>query len=508
MKFIYKSIFGFAMVAGLVMMSACNLDEDPENTNFTDSTDYSVASDMIQPMIGAYAEFYTRGWEGIPLISVRGDDVNAGGLGDQQDFAECDMFNYNKDYWMFNSLWQVFYRDVFNMASAMEQVTLYEEGGADAALAAQYRAEATVMQGYLMLQLSRVWGDILIPTSSDPTDLFEAPISTKDEIMQWISDNMDMAIPNLPAVHPSERTDIPGGVTRYTAYAVKALANLELENYQAVADACAEIISSGAFELEPEFIELFKLKGKLNREVILELQYSDYGEPTGPANNYLMAFFGPQGWTPAVEGAGGGWGFYEPSIKFIKFMLDREETIRLETSVLFTDRGIAEITADPNYQDLPDFMTNTTRYGDRINDYARALFASGKHYLPSEQLTPGRTSYGSNKNFICIRYAEVLLMYAEALTRGANNSTMTADEAVNLVRARAQMAPLSGVTADDVMDEKFAELAMEWGTRYYDMIRLGKYDELSYDGRTFTENDLYLPYPQNQVDQLPVLDVN
>jgi hypothetical protein len=55
------------------------------------------------------------------------------------------------------------------------------------------------------------------------------------------------------------------------------------------------------------------------------------------------------------------------------------------------------------------------------------------------------------------------------------------------------------------MDEKFAELAMEWGTRYYDMIRLEQYNELSYDGRTFNPNLLYLPYPQNQVDLIPAL---
>jgi len=55
------------------------------------------------------------------------------------------------------------------------------------------------------------------------------------------------------------------------------------------------------------------------------------------------------------------------------------------------------------------------------------------------------------------------------------------------------------------MDEKFAELAMEWGTRYYDMVRLGKTTDLSYDGRTFTAEKTFLPYPQNQVDLLPVL---
>ena len=83
----------------------------------------------------------------------------------------------------------------------------------------------------------------------------------------------------------------------------------------------------------------------------------------------------------------------------------------------------------------------------------------------------------------------------------------TAVEAVNLVRERVGMSSLSSVNNDQVMDEKYAELAMEWGTRFYDMVRLGKYDELNYDGRTgFGEDKIFLPYPQNQVDQLPILD--
>jgi hypothetical protein len=96
-------------------------------------------------------------------------------------------------------------------------------------------------------------------------------------------------------------------------------------------------------------------------------------------------------------------------------------------------------------------------------------------------------------------------MHAEALTNGASGSVITADDAVNAVRLRAGLAPLSGVTNAQVMDEKFAELAMEWGTRFYDVVRLGKYDELSYDGRTFTEDKIYYPYPQAQVNLLPAI---
>ena len=189
-------------------------------------------------------------------------------------------------------------------------------------------------------------------------------------------------------------------------------------------------------------------------------------------------------------------------------MLDRGETTRLESSVLFTDRGIAELQTDPNYATLPSFVSNTTRDGDVINDYARALFASGKHYLPSVQLTEGRNDYGGGKNMIVIRYAEILLMYAEAVTRGGTPNGISADQAVNLIRTRANMPTVTGVTSEDVMEEKFAELALEWGIRYYDMIRLDNYSELSYDGRTFTADDEYLPYPQAQVDALPLGGTN
>src|SRR5690606_36079599 len=96
-------------------------------------------------------------------------------------------------------------------------------------------------------------------------------------------------------------------------------------------------------------------------------------------------------------------------------------------------------------------------------------------------------------------------MYAEAHTRGASGSGMSADQAVNMIRGRANMGTLSGVTSEQVMDEKFAELVMEWGIRFYDMIRLGNFDALSYDGRSFTADKQYLPYPQAQVDALPTL---
>jgi hypothetical protein len=506
----YIKIIMVLLVAATMFMGGCNdqLDEPQLNNNFAGGTDFSKTSDMQLSLIGAYETFYNRGWEQPLLYSVRGDDVNAGGLGDQQDYAETDIFNYNKDFWMYNSLWETVYKSIIICHTAMEQIERYQELADDAGIAQGNRdiAEIKVLRGMMLFWISETWGDVFIPTSSD-TDLLRDTdsIPTKAEVMQHISDQMDEAIPLLPELRPNERTDLPGGVTKYTALAIKAKANQELKNYQAVADATGEIINSGKFSLYPDFYELFKTPGKLSDESILDLQYSDYGQGTGDRFGHQYDPYGPQNWKPAVAGASGGWGFFEPSMKFIKFMLDRGETVRLETSVLFTDRGIAEIQSDPAYATLPGFVSNTTRDGDEIVDYARALFASGKHYMPSNQLIPGRTNYGSNKNNIVIRYGEILLMYAEALAQGASGSGMTATEAVNQVRGRANMLPLASVTLDQVIDEKFAELGMEWGKRYFDMIRLERYNELNYDGRTFSPDKIYLPYPQPQVDQFPVL---
>ncbi|WP_235130275.1 RagB/SusD family nutrient uptake outer membrane protein [Chryseobacterium indicum] len=356
------------------------------------------------------------------------------------------------------------------------------------------------MSAFLHLEVSRVWGKVILVETPDQTQL---KMKSKEEIMQWISAKMDEAIPYLPDMRPNQRGDIKGGITKYTALAIKAMANLELKNYQAVADATGAIINSGKFSLYSDFNNLFKIPGKLADENLLEVQYSDLGVASGGGSiNHLWAFYGPQGWTPSVAGSNDGWGFYEPSLKYIKFMLSRGEKKRLQSSVLFTNRGINKIKEDPAFATLPTWVSNTTIEGDVINDYTRAMFASGKHYLPSNQLTAGRKDYGSNKNFIIVRYAEILLMYAEAVARGANPTAGSAVNAVNIVRNRAGLSALASVTADQVMDEKYAELGMEWGIRYYDMVRLGNTAALSYDGRTFTMDKQFLPYPLAQIDKI------
>ena len=507
LKYLIQSVMLFIL---LLTFNGCNdkLDELAENRSFNQGIDYSISGNMKLPLVGAYAAFYNRGWEEFPFVSVRGDDVNKGGLGDAIPFENVDDYTYSDitTYWMNNSAWIDMYGSIFKMESAKAEIEKYVAGGANTSLASQYKAEINVMEAFILMNISRTWGKCFIPKSSNPADLYVQSVSTNEEVLKYIADQMTQAATVLPDMAPKYRTDFSGGVTKYAALAIEAKAKLELKDYAGVAAITSQIISSGKFSLEPDFFKLWDINGKLNKENILELQYSDLGSGSGNNYSYLFGFFGPQNWTPAVSGSGGGWGFWEPSMKYVKFMLDRGEKTRLQCSVLFTNRGITEIKKDSKYATLPSWISNKTVYGDQMDDMPREIFLSGKQYFPSNQLTAGRTDYGTNKNFTCIRYAEILLMHAEALTNGATSTTMTAQAAVNAVRARAGLTNLSSVTLAEVLDEKYAELAMEWGIRFYDMVRYSKYTELNYDGRTaFIASKVYLPLPQAQIDMLPAL---
>ena len=100
-------------------------------------------------------------------------------------------------------------------------------------------------------------------------------------------------------------------------------------------------------------------------------------------------------------------------------------------------------------------------------------------------------------------------MYAEALLNGAavGESGLTADDAVNIVRGRAQLQKISGVTLQDVWDERRAEFAME-EDRFFDLVRTGQAASvLAGKGYVEGKNNLF-PIPANQRQLNPDLEQN
>jgi len=513
-----------ALAIGLVLITYVSCDDklDEPLENFPLGNEVS-ADGQLAILISAYQDFYNLGWEMHPTIGMRGDDVNKGGGSDQPLMGQLDDYNYEQSSWFFNNTWNGLYSDILTgFYVAQEEIIKINDIIDDQTAGNQYIAETKVLTGFELLHAVRLWGDILIPTSSDPEEFQDLPVVSRSEALQYISDLMDEAIPDLPDMRPNQRADIPGGVTRHTALAIKAMANLDNENYQEAADATSEIIQSGLFSLESDYYNLFKKPGELSNENLLELQYSDFGSASTATGdfNHLFNFYGPlaAGWYPAVEGVSAGWGFWEPTFKYIEFMLDREDFSRLETTVLFTPDGVQEL-IDRGNTTLPAFTNVSTtadgdpavftRDGDGIGNHERALFHAGKHVLPSTQISEGVTRFNSGKNFLIIRYSEILLMHAEALTSGATSSSLSALDAVNLVRGRAELDPLASVTLQDVIDEKYAEFATEWGIRFADVVRHSLTDELNEGGKVYNPaDDRFIPYPTEQVDLLPQLAGN
>ena len=163
---------------------------------------------------------------------------------------------------------------------------------------------------------------------------------------------------------------------------------------------------------------------------------------------------------------------------------ERGEGVRAETTFLMTDA--------------------TTRDGDYIPKATpgEPLAYNGKAYTPKNQMTPGRTGYGDNNNIRVFRYADVLLMNAEAKVRKGENG----DEPLNLVRTRAGMPPLTNATLDQILEERQVELALEWGERFFDLVRT---DRAAQELPGFIKGEHeYYPIPQDQIDLNPNLKLD
>ena len=490
------------IAVGIAPIIACTsyLDKRPENSTPTDQTDYLKTENMVLPANGLYGKAYfgIATWKSYGMIIVRGDDVGPGG--DQQPLIDASQFKYDNTNWMLNATMEETYQIAIDANSALVQLEKYASSltkDTDKALNKQYVGEVRTLRAFCYFVLTRLWGDIPLVRDNNQVEIGKTPQS---EVLDYLSQELKEAADVLPAIRPNEVTGREGSVTKFTALAIKAEVDLLREDWNGVLNATNEIIQSGKFELYSNFAELFQIPAKLCNESLFEFQFTDFGQASGDVvgSDQLFVFQGPN-WTPKVAGAGGGWNFITPTLKYINFMIARNERIRLRTTVLFTPDGIAQLT------NPPDYVSSTTTHGDVIKNSGRGLFFNGKAYTPSEQLTPGRTQYGSNNNFRVIRYAEVLLMYAEAKLRGASGGTLSADQAVNLVRKRAGLNELSSVTLEQLMDERLAELGVEWGWRYTDLLRTDKAkDELTSLGFVKGQSEYY-PIPLEQIDKNPLL---
>jgi hypothetical protein len=236
--------------------------------------------------------------------------------------------------------------------------------------------------------------------------------------------------------------------------ALKAKVHLYQSEWDSVALLTDKIIASGRYDLLDDFREVFSVDGENSEESLFEIQSSTLGKTIGDQTFMEYAYVqGPRGNFPSSMQ---GWGFCTPSQNLIDFYSARGEVVRPATTLLY--RG------------------TLTPEGDSIRSGCVNPVYNGKVYTPSSYNIWNYNGYGFEYNLRILRYADVLLMYAEALVSGATIATecgLSADDAVNLVRNRAGLNDLTGATQQDIWDERRAELAME-EDRFFDLVRTGQ----------------------------------
>ncbi|MBR5563947.1 MAG: RagB/SusD family nutrient uptake outer membrane protein [Bacteroidales bacterium] len=482
------------IIIPVLLVASCSefLGIRPEGTTPAEGIDYSKSENIFKPVSAAYASMRSGNVHAFPYIcafEITSDNADKGSSPEDNPTAlALDKFTYDASNSLINDLWVGYYDVVSAANNAISQMPLFRNAIQNAQTRItidQCEAEARVIRAYSYFNLVRLFGSVpLVDTVMTADQLASLRQTSRDEVYQFIANDLDYAISVLPVAYPSAYA---GRITAYTARAIKAKVMMYTGDWTEVAKLTDEIITSGRFGLMADFREVFSIDGENGKESLFEIQSSTLGGITGTAPYIEYAYVqGPRGNSPANMQ---GWGFCTPSENLIEFYQSRNEVVRPATTLLY--RG------------------TITPEGDEIKASCTNPVYNGKCYTPSIYNNWSNNGYGYDHNVRVLRYAEVLLMYAEALLNGApvGDSGFTADHAVNLVRNRAQLQPLSGVTLQNVWDERRAELALE-EDRFFDLIRTGQASEvLSPNGFTTGKNEIF-PIPANQRQLNPNLVQN
>jgi hypothetical protein len=422
-------------------------------------------------------------WNGIS--SITSDDADKGSdPGDTgADKDQLDAFTFTSTSLSFNDVWEGNYQGIARANRALD--VLPKLTVADA-LKARLTGEAQFLRAFFYFKLVRIFGGVplvdKVPDVNNPADLEAARVrASREQIYQFIETDLNAAIRNMP-----ERSAYPaselGRVTKGSAKTMLAKVAMYQRKWADVMRLTDEVIASGEYALAPDYATIWREEGKNSRESIFEVQ----ARGTVP-NRGIQGYVVSQ----SVRGQWG-WGFNTP-------------TDDLDKSY---ERG------DPRRQATIIFGGEILWDGEKVNMNPPNPRYSEKAYLSRTKETFNGNDWESNKSMRVLRYAEVLLMNAEA----ANELGMTAKavQSLNLVRARARasggntdMTVLPPVAATlsqaelraAIWRERRAELAFEHD-RMFDLIRQGRAAQvMQAHGKNFVagKHELF-PIPQRQIE--------
>ena len=526
----FKTLTYSALALATLSLSSCNdwlTEETPGTTKVSEfftslSTAEAVVNAAYVPMTWEFGTTYYPEWYFGDIVS---DDALKGGqdINDGADLRELENFKANSDNEILLEYYRAQWQGIQRANLAIDEIptTRIETEGDEAEKQAKYRdrylGEAYFLRGFYYFRLARMFGGMpLIDYVIKSSNQWAQTRSTMDKTLNFAIEDFKRA-ENLLWEKDKYSNEELGRATKGAAQAMLLKANLYRADYQRnagneteaqkyFAEAAKwgkEVIKSRQYSLWPNYLDNFRLANENGRESVFEIQYTEEATSDYGGEGYTrgtMTTILQRSRSSAFGEAG--WGYDRPTQNLYN-EYEAGDARRDETILVPTDEQI-ETPAQEIY------------CGDRMLNRKYAMYNDGANGGIYKLAHATR----SPKNNIQIRYADVLLMYAEACCESGD--LPSAKTALKEVRDRAGLsqfpytAVIQGqtVTFNDnqedlrkaIRHERRVELAME-GHRWFDLTRWGIAKETMdtyMAGETEEAKELYGTFQKGKHELFPI----
>lgn len=449
--------FPFILVLIVVAIASCSkLSENPASF-ISPENFYRTKNDAIAAVTAAYAPvringFVTRNY--VILGEITTDNMFP--LPNNNDRVQLDNYVHTPTNGILRETWQNFYQGIAYSNNVIDRVPAINM---EEPLRNRLVAEAKFLRAFYYYHLVRLFGDLpLITNALESLDKLTYPKrDAKDLVYKQIIDDLKAAEAVLPASYTAADQ---GRATKGAAKAFLASVYLTTKQYQLAADKAAEVmLPASGYGLWDNYADVYDIKNEFGKEAIFDAQFMS--GPAGQGGN-LIAFFAQE--NNSVGGRG--FGSFQP-------------TTELYDAFNPTDRRRAV------------FFTKGT---------------DNKYYCNKWIDADAKTENQSDNNFPLMRYATVVLTFAEAFNEvSAPVDGNDAYKAVNSIRKRAGLPDFAGLTQDQLRDsirnERRLELCFE-GERWFDLVRAGTLVTTLKAKGTANIKDYHIlfPVPQFEID--------
>mgnify|MGYP005847044707 CR=1 FL=1 len=488
---IYKNLLALFTI---VILISCSDDFVELDAPFQVNSEsfFQSETDFENALIGAY-DLTQATYLNVILGEIASDNTHAGGESatDVVGWQQVDRMQHTPVNDDIDNVWDFNFAGVYRATYIIANRDNIEFEGK-----AQIIAEARFLRAYFNFELLKWFGPLPIKTEGlfELGDELAIPRSPVEEVYAYIEDDLLLAIPDMAIDAP-----LIGRAPKAAAQALLGKVYLFQDKFPESAEQLQAVIDSDKYHLygtqgEENFLNLFEFFTENGPESIFEVQYSGvqgagFGCLQCSEGNVAVGFSGVRGYSGPVYESG--FGFNLPTQETVDAFDDND--LRKELSILDIEAWKAESEAqgDPVSYNIgnQDPVTGHTGFYN-------------KKYIPRiNERQPDRNLTHPN-NYRAIRYADVLLMAAEAYNRGNINDELARDY-LNQVRERASLDPVTTSGAqllNNIYEDRRLELMGE-GHRFFDLVRTGRAEQFIDGFQTPKHNLFPIPFEEIQFSQ-------